>query len=552
MALPELNPHLPSYQRRVKELWRLLPMFASPPSYAAGAIVYSTSSGIALSAAGTAGQALISGGTGAPTWFAGTQNGVIYASGASGILASTAQGAANSVLTANAGAPAFSATPTVTSLTTTGSLAVGGAITSTIGGTFFVGSGSTTGQTNLQFANTGGSAQIGIDQSTGAGLAIGALAYSTIVGATTNTPLHLVTNSNVRMTIAAGGSVGIGTTGPGKTLDIAGTLQASGQITQTGGGTFFVGSGATTGQTNLQFSNTGGTTQLGIDSSAGGVLGIGTLAYSTVLSTGAANTAIHLITNSSVRMTVANTGSVGIAMIPVRTLDVTGTFGATGNSVIGGTLLVSGALTNSTLTSGRVLIAGTSGLIGDDADLTFSVDTLTATKISTTSVTDSGLTSGRVPFASTGGLLIDDVNMTFGGGGLDTLTLTKLSLGAVVNSTGLAHGTYTPTLTGVANTSSTNSYKAQYMRVGNTVTVSGQLDVDPTLTATLTKVGISLPIASNFAAGNDCAGAAFASNIAGQGAAIVADSANDRAQMQWIATDVTNQPMLYCFSYEVI
>src|SRR3990167_5116937 len=39
------------------------------------------------------------------------------------------------------------------------------------------------------------------------------------------------------------------------------TLTVGGQITQTGGGTFFVGSGSTTGQTNLQIANTGGSFQ---------------------------------------------------------------------------------------------------------------------------------------------------------------------------------------------------------------------------------------------------------------------------------------------------
>lgn len=43
--------------------------------------------------------------------------------------------------------------------------------------------------------------------------------------------------------------------------------------------------------------------------------------------------------------------------------------------------------------------------------------------ITTTNVTDSGLTSGRVPIASTGGLLVDDSDLTFA---TDTLTATKL------------------------------------------------------------------------------------------------------------------------------
>ena len=52
----------------------------------AGAIVYSSSTAMAFSAAGTAGQALLSGGSAAPTWFTGT--GVVHAS--SGVLSASA------------------------------------------------------------------------------------------------------------------------------------------------------------------------------------------------------------------------------------------------------------------------------------------------------------------------------------------------------------------------------------------------------------------------------------------------------------------------------
>ena len=112
--------------------------------------------------------------------------------------------------------------------------------------------------------------------------------------------------------------------------------------------------------------------------------------------------------------------------------------------------------------------------------------------------------------------------------------------------------TYTPTLTNVANLDASTAYHSQYLRVGNVVTVSGRVDADPTAPATLTQLGISLPIASNFAATQDCAGVAFASGIAGQGAAIRGDATNDRAEMVWISGDVTNQPMYFTFSYEII
>ena len=65
-------------------------------------------------------------------------------------------------------------------------------------------------------------------------------------------------------------------------------------------------------------------------------------------------------------------------------------------------------------------------------------------------------------------------------------------------------------------------------------------------------VGISLPIASNFAAITQCCGTAFASSIAGQGAAILGDAVNNRAQLQYIAGDVTNQAMYFSFTYRII
>lgn len=124
--------------------------------------------------------------------------------------------------------------------------------------------------------------------------------------------------------------------------------------------------------------------------------------------------------------------------------------------------------------------------------------------------------------------------------------------GTIYSDTNLTSGTYTPTLTNVANLDGSTAYQCQYIRIGNTVTVSGKVDVDPTLATTSTQLGISLPIASNLGATEDCAGTAFASGIAGQGAAILGDAANDRAQMQWMSTDITNQAMYFTFTYEVI
>lgn len=116
----------------------------------------------------------------------------------------------------------------------------------------------------------------------------------------------------------------------------------------------------------------------------------------------------------------------------------------------------------------------------------------------------------------------------------------------------IASGTYTPTLTGVANVGASTAYGCSWIRVGNVVTVSGRVDIDPTLTATLTQLGISLPIASNFSAANQCAGTANASAIASLSAAILGDATNDRAEMDYVSTDVTNQPMYFTFTYVIL
>ena len=112
-------------------------------------------------------------------------------------------------------------------------------------------------------------------------------------------------------------------------------------------------------------------------------------------------------------------------------------------------------------------------------------------------------------------------------------------------------GTYSPTLTNAANLDASTTFVAQYLRVGSVVTVAGRVDVDPTTGATSTRLGISLPIASNFGGTNNCGGTAFNQGVAGEGAAIRADATNDRAEMIWVCTSTTNQIFFYTFTYVI-
>lgn len=137
-----------------------------------------------------------------------------------------------------------------------------------------------------------------------------------------------------------------------------------------------------------------------------------------------------------------------------------------------------------------------------------------------------------------------------------TQNLTNKTLSAPVFSgapTGtITSGTYTPTRSAESNLdSNVTMTEAQYVRVGNTVTVSGRFTADPTA-AGAASFEITLPVASNIGAAEDVAGVAFSGSIAGQGAEIIGVAANDTAKVQWVAVDTTSQTWAYTFSYQII
>lgn len=187
--------------------------------------------------------------------------------------------------------------------------------------------------------------------------------------------------------------------------------------------------------------------------------------------------------------------------------------------------------------------------VGSGAGFTFS-DPVTATQL-----TSSGLTAGRVTFAGTAGILVDDADFTFA---TDTLTVTKIvastsiKTASIVNDTGLASGTYTPTLTGVANVTSTTARLCTYMRVGNTVTVAGQMTITPS-GAGVISVGISLPVASNFSTAYQAGGNGHcAAAVTGHGMFIGADATNDRVQADYYDAIGSVDDFSFTFTYEVI
>lgn len=123
---------------------------------------------------------------------------------------------------------------------------------------------------------------------------------------------------------------------------------------------------------------------------------------------------------------------------------------------------------------------------------------------------------------------------------------------AIGLSVATTSGAYTPTLTGIANITSTAAYACQYLRVGSVVTVSGKFDVQPAASPALTQFRMTLPIASNFSAPENVGGTAFSINLAGSGAAIRADAASDLAEVTFICVDANNHAWHFSFTYQVI
>jgi hypothetical protein len=158
--------------------------------------------------------------------------------------------------------------------------------------------------------------------------------------------------------------------------------------------------------------------------------------------------------------------------------------------------IISTNVTANNLTSGRVALVGTSGLIQDDSGLTYNTTTDRLTVfggIVTANVTSNNLTSGRVALVGADGLIQDDSGMTydpttdrltvFGGIVTANVTSNNLTSGrvALVGTSGLIQDdsgmTYDPTtdvltLSGTTDASNTTS---------GTLIVSGGVGIGKTL-----------------------------------------------------------------------
>jgi len=113
-------------------------------------------------------------------------------------------------------------------------------------------------------------------------------------------------------------------------------------------------------------------------------------------------------------------------------------------------------------------------------------------------------------------------------------------------------GEYTPTFTNTTNIAASTPASTHYMRIGNTVFVSGLCLVDPTSTGA-TELGVSLPIASNLADLKDCVGNVTSNDASSpESGWVVADTTNKRAKVQWVTVNIGNHYVAFSFMYKII
>jgi hypothetical protein len=113
-------------------------------------------------------------------------------------------------------------------------------------------------------------------------------------------------------------------------------------------------------------------------------------------------------------------------------------------------------------------------------------------------------------------------------------------------------GTYTPTGVAVNNVDGVTTYLAQYMRVGNTVTVSGRVDYDPTGAGTSTRWTMTCPVTTNFSGALSAGGTFIQADTGGNVGAIQSVISSNTVQFSTQAlsgTAVTG--IFYSYTYRV-
>jgi hypothetical protein len=112
---------------------------------------------------------------------------------------------------------------------------------------------------------------------------------------------------------------------------------------------------------------------------------------------------------------------------------------------------------------------------------------------------------------------------------------------------------YTPSTSNETNLDASPSMGiATYTVEGDMVMVTGYFTADATTSSVATSFEMSLPIPSSFTSLEECIGMGISGDNIGEGVQILANTANDTAEVTWIARDNTAMRWSYFFKYRVV
>jgi hypothetical protein len=165
-----------------------------------------------------------------------------------------------------------------------------------------------------------------------------------------------------------------------------------------------------------------------------------------------------------------------------------------------------------------------------------------------------GSTSGvKMALRRTGQLALPSYTSSTAFTGTSVATLAVTSAGDVITVDAqqtTASGTYTPTWTGLANVDSVTSFSSQYMRVGDTVTVSGWVTINATADNTPTSLSFSLPINSDTSVVNRLNGTGVAQG--GGAAACLSGYGTNFGEFEVLPSVDTSVNYSFHFTYRIV
>ncbi len=115
-------------------------------------------------------------------------------------------------------------------------------------------------------------------------------------------------------------------------------------------------------------------------------------------------------------------------------------------------------------------------------------------------------------------------------------------------------GTYTPTITDSLNIDSTVLFGAHYTRINNIVTVSIMTTVDFSVGGSLSIIGLTIPVASDFTNENDVVGSAISDleqNSSNRAGRCVADIGDNKVYLRITHSGSGNHYVAINFTYEI-